>query len=395
MPKTRTAFLACFAALSLAGAPAGAMTVADVIAKHVEAHGGQQAWRSIQTMKITGSFTAFSKTAPFTMHRKRDTKYHIDHVLDDKRVVIGFDGEIAWWDNPWRQTGVRAIEGPDLAVLMRNVEFETPLFDYEAKGHTVGLLGTVDLDGVETLGIELTRADESVETWYLDPRTYLAVGRESPGSDFGRPMPQRTFFDDYREVGGAMIAHFSETQWYTRHRVMVIENIEVNRDIDDALFVMPPLPGMGPLQPLSGSWQVAVSQRNQPGAPWQETERASTIEPLVGGTLLQERYTTERGNEVVWTLSYDRFQEHYRLTQINDVRGLLDVEEGDFDENGRLVVTNLDTGTTWEGFGFTFHTRVSIFDITDDAFEMEYEISTDGGENWFLAAKSSYARSEE
>jgi hypothetical protein len=316
-------------------------------------------------------------------------------VLDDKRVVIGYDDAQAWWDNPWRQEGAQAITGADLAALMRDVEFETPLFDCAARGHEVELLGTVELDGIETLGIELTRADGSVETWYLDPRTYLAVGRESPGSDFGRPMPRRTFFDDYRDVAGAMIPHFSESQWYTRDRVMVIENIEVNLDIDDALFAMPPPPGMGPLLPLGGSWQVAVSQRNQPEAPWQESERDSTIESLIGGTLLQESFTTERGHEILWTLSYDRYRERYRLTQINDVRGLLDVEEGVFDENGRLVVTNLDTGTTWDGYGLTFHTRVSIFDVGDDAFKMEYEISTDGGENWFLAAKSAYTRRTE
>jgi hypothetical protein len=395
MTKTRAAFLACLAALSSSLAPAGAMTVEEVIAEHVEAHGGKQAWRDIRTMKMSGSFTAFSKTSPFTLYRERDSKYHLDHVLDDKRVVIGYDGENAWWDNPWRQQGVQAITGADLAVLMRNVEFETPLFDHEAQGHAVKLLGTVDLEGIETLGIELTRADESVETWYLDPRTYLAVGRDSPGSDFGRPMPQRTFFDDYRDVGGAMIPHFSETQWYTRDRVMVIENIEVNLDVDDALFEKPPLPGMGPLQPLSGTWQVAVAQRNGPDAPWQESERVSTIESLIGGTLFQERFSTARGNEILWTLSYDRFQERYRLTQINDVRGLMDVEEGSFDEDGRLVVTNLDTGTTWATSGFTIHTRVSIFDIGPDGFKTEYEISTDGGENWWVAAKSDYTRSAE
>jgi hypothetical protein len=208
-------------------------------------------------------------------------------------------------------------------------------------------------------------------------------------------MPQRTFFDDYRDVQGAMIPHFSETQWYTRDRVMVIENIEVNLEVDDAMFVMPVPPGMDPVQPLVGSWDVVVSQRNQPQAPWEETERTSAVEAWVGGTLLQERFTTKEGYEILWMLSYDRFKEVYRLVSINSVRGLLDVLGGDFDEGGRLVLTNLESGTTWEGYGMTFHTRLSIFDITDDGFKTEYEVTTDGGENWFLAVKSSYSRRPE
>jgi hypothetical protein len=392
MGNRRAALVAHLLVVSLAGVPAGAMTVDDVIAKHVQAHGGKEAWGAIRTMKVTGSYTAFSKISPFTMHRMRDRKYHLDHVLDDRRVIIGYDGETGWWDNPWRQAGVRVITGPDLAVLVRDVEFETPLFDHESEGHRAKLLGTVDLEGVETLGIELTRADDSVETWYLDPETFLAVGRDAPGSDFGRPTPRRTFFDDYRAIHGAMIPHFSETQWYTRDRVMVIEAIETNLDVDDALFDMPPPPGMGPIRSLAGTWDVAIAQRHRPEAPWQESERTSTIESLVGGTLLQERLTTERGNEILWTLSYDRYQQRYRMTQINDVRGLLEVLEGDVGENGRLVATNLETGTTWEGGGLTFHSRVSILDITDDGFKIEFEVSTDGGEEWFLAAKTAYSR---
>ena len=56
-------------AVSLAVGTAAAMTVEEVIAKHVAAHGGTEALAAIQSMKITGQYQAFSQIAPFTLIR--------------------------------------------------------------------------------------------------------------------------------------------------------------------------------------------------------------------------------------------------------------------------------------------------------------------------------------
>ena len=96
----------------------------------------------------------------------------------------------------------------------------------------------------------------------------------------------------------------------------------------------------------------------------------------------------------MWNLSYDQFRKTYRYTQIVDSQNFLDVHEGDFNDEGVLVVSNVETGTTWSGFGMTFHARVSFLDISSDGFTIHTEISIDGGENWFLAVKEAYARGE-
>ena len=375
---------------SVALAPAA--TVEEVIAKHVEARGGREAWDRIETLEVTGEFTAFSKTKPFKLYRKRDNKYYMDHYLNDRLVVIGYDGEQAWQDNHSYKQGAKKIGGADLAVLMRDVDFPTPLFDYEQRGHEVKLLGEVEVDGKPTIGIELTRSDESEETWYLDPATYLEIARDSPGSDSGRPMEQRTWFEDFREVDGVKIPFFAESQWYTRDRVMNIERVEINVEIDDELFRMPAPIGMGSFQAMVGDWKVSAESRGRPGADWRPSGRRSTIEPVLRGALLREEYATSEGDEVVRTLSYDSVREQYRMTEISSSNGFLDILEGELDEDGRLVVSNMETGTPAKQFGMTIHGRISIFDVTDDGFKLEYEVTIDGGENWWVALKSTYER---
>ena len=56
--------------LCLAVQPASAAhheaTAEEVIAKHIEAKGGRDAWNAIDSLKLTGEFTSFSKISPFT-----------------------------------------------------------------------------------------------------------------------------------------------------------------------------------------------------------------------------------------------------------------------------------------------------------------------------------------
>lgn len=373
-------------------APSPAETVEEVIAKHIEARGGRDAWNQIHSLKATGSFTSFSQVNPFTLHRKRDAKYHLDHVLGDLPVEIGYDGETAWWINLWYQIPWPIkISGEDLKVTLQDVDFASPFFDYAAKGYKVELQGEGDLDGQKAIKIQLTRADESIETWYLDPETYLELGYDGGGSDFGRAMPQRAFIEDFRKVGDVMIPHFIEKQWYTRDRIMEIEKLELNVEIDDALFSMP-LPGeMGRLGAMAGEWTVKVERRQSPEAPWSEGEWTSTIESRMSGAMLEESFVSDQGTTVVRNLSYDRFKELYRVSQLNDFTAHLDVKEGTF-ADGRLTVSNAKTDTSWTGLGQTFHQRLSIFDVAADSFKIEAEQSVDGGESWFVNQKATYTR---
>ena len=370
--------------------PAAAVTLEEVIDKHIEARGGQANWDSIETLQVTGTFQAFSVISPFTLTRKGE-KYHLDHTLNEKIVVIGYDGDTAWWDNHWFQKGAAEMSGPDLGVVLRDAEFPTPFFHYREKGLDVKLIGETEIEGFSAIGIEVTRGDET-ETWYLDPESYLEVAKISPGSDFGRSLPQTTFFDDWREVNGVMIAHLTETQWYTRDRVMVIDDIKVNVAVDDALFAMPAPPGMGPFQDLKGSWTVAYAQRDRPDDDWNESEYSTTFESLMGRGMFRETYTDAQGTEVIRTLTYDRHHDEYRLTQVTSTDSVMDIREGAFDDtSGRLTVSNEETGTA----NPRFMARYAVFELGKDSFEAEWEISIDDGENWWVAAKASYTRAAE
>jgi len=380
--------LLCLAVLT----PTGAATLDEVIAKHVKARGGRQSWDKIESIRLSGDYTAFSKVTPFTLTRARDNSYLLDTKMNGRVVIIGYDGNSTWWNNHWFKEGPQRITGIDAVVAKGDAPFVNPLFNYEELGMTAEYLGETEYEGIPVLGIKLTRSDESEETWYLDPSTHLEYARLSPGSDFGRPLPQRTFYDDFREIEGVKIPFLVETQWYTRDRAMHVNKVEVNLDVDRSIFSMPSPEGMGDLLNMVGSWKVAVAQRNRPGAPLKESEREVEIESMMDGRMLQTHYETDEGHEAQWSLSYDPFRKGYRLAGFSSRSGYLDVQQGTFDDEGKLTLSNTETGTSYEVADLIVHSRFNVSEIAADGFKIEREASVDGGETWWVAVTEVYTR---
>jgi len=371
--------------------PLAALTAEEVVARHLEARGGEERWRQVESMRITGRYTAFSKTAPFTLHRQRQNQYHFDSMRNESPIVLAYDGETAWTvDHGSQLEWPHRLPELSRQVLRMDTDFATPFFGYRERGFEVALSGRTQLEGQEVIELLLTRPDGWEERWYLDPESYLEVARDSQGSDFGQPAEQRTFFDDFREVEGLVIPHYVESQWYTRHRVLEIEDVELGVEVDGDLFRMPPPEGMERLLAMAGEWRVKVEQRSAPSLPWTESEREATIESLLRGALLREHFVNPEGTEVIRHLTYDRFRKVYRLAEINDFTNHLDLREGTFDDRDRLTLSNSETGTPWLGFGLTIHTRETIAEISEDGFRVETEFSFDGGQNWGAYVRRSY-----
>ncbi|ANM29327.1 hypothetical protein ABI59_06560 [Acidobacteria bacterium Mor1] len=384
----------CAVAVMAMVLPVSAASLDEIVQKHTEAKGGKAAWDALQSLELSGTFRAFSKDAPFKMVRKQGNKYHLDTTMNGHVIVIGSDGEAAWWDHGMRGPGAKPIEGPDLAWQTREFDFTSPLIDWKAKGHTVELVSeNSEYEGFPAIELKLTRADESEETWYLDPDTYLEMARVAPGSDFGRPMPARTFFDDFRAVNGVQIPHHVESQWYTRDRIFMVSDVKANGSIDDALFRMPAPPGMAPLIALAGKWNIKVEARQSPTGPFQESTATSTIAKMLKGGMMQEVQADERGNETIRQMTYDQFQKQYRITSVDNQASFMTVLEGPMEE-GVMTVSNQETGTTQQVFGSPFFLKVHFKDMAADSFLVETEVSIDGGENWFVVGKSTYTRSE-
>jgi uncharacterized protein DUF1579 len=384
------------AGASLAGNATAAAdpTLDQVIARHIEARGGAERWRAIDRIKLRGSMTYLSHTDSFTLWLDRRGKSLLERQVHGQTLTTAYDGETAWLGSPADPGASQRLAGVDRAMVVRDTDFPTPFFDYQAKGYTLRWVGTTMLDDKDAIAIRVDRNDGYEETWYLDPKTYLDIGFDSPGSFFGDKVPMRTYHDDFREHSGLRLPFRIESQWNVQERILTIDEVELDPAIDPARFSPPKPMGMEPLLSIVGEWKVVSSTSAHPGAPWRDSERSSTIEKRLGGALLEEHYRTATGQEVVRSYTYDRFRKKYRVTEISDQSNYLDVAEGTFEADGRLVVSNLETGTAVEASGQRVHVRTTVTEIKSDSFRVEKEISSDGGATWTLAGKASYTKAD-
>ncbi len=219
------------------------LSLKEVLDRNIEARGGAESWKAIRSMKIQGQYTSFSVPKPFTIYRKRPDFYRFEHFLSSFEVLRCFDGEKAWWVNPMygpRNAKPNPTFKPQDRVTLREKLFDCPLLGFRELGYPMELLGKVDFEGEDHYKIKVSPpGDGDPQTWFIHAETFLETKLETTTYAYGNPSQLDAYFSDYREVGGILLPFMEEQEFHTRARVFELEKVEINPDLDDALFQMP------------------------------------------------------------------------------------------------------------------------------------------------------------
>lgn len=376
----------------------------DAAARSVAALGGEEAWAALESLDVACRHTSFGSISPCRLRRARPNLYRLDYSEGPTPRTDAFDGRGGWWQTtfPFISRATWPVPVPTIyqGFFRRQAEFEWPMIGVAEKGHRIRSLGEVDYEGETFLGLDVTRADGHEERWFLDPETYLPVLKVDDGVYHGYPVEIRTHFSDYREVAGVRLPFEVSYEQGNDFRVIEIDAVEVNSAIDAEVFRRPIPAGMEALRPLAGRWRVTIGNRDDPAFSteqerlWEEHVTTSTIESRHDGSLLAERMevTTPRPRQLERLYSFDRFRGVYRIVAFDGLANLLDVLEGPADDEGRIVVTNLGTGTTVRLHDEEIHVRETIHDVGPDGFKIRRELSRDGGATWWTDLRLTYEK---
>ena len=226
-----------------AAAAAGAQTVDEIVAKNLQAKGGAEKWKSVNSVKMTGRITLQGTELPLTVYAKRPNLNRQEIMLQDKRVVQAFDGTSAWVINPMMGgEEARELPKPAAETMRHSADFDGALIDYKQKGHTVELVGREKMDGKEVHHLKVTMKGGDVQQhYYIDAASGIEL-KTSTDVDLGtgQKQPLVTEMSDYKQVDGIMIPHTVKQLLDGKPVVqMTIEKVEFNAPIDDGLFRMP------------------------------------------------------------------------------------------------------------------------------------------------------------
>jgi outer membrane protein assembly factor BamB len=223
-----------------------AVEVAGVLERYAQARGGLARWRSVDTLRATGTFSAFSAESAYLMQRRRDNLYRVEFGMIGKRDARGRDADGPWWQYNLFEVTKPARIATEMqayhAQLERESMFEPALLAPAAKGIAVELIGAGEVDAVPTLDLRLTFPDGQVETWRLHRETCLEVAVDDTVVDMtqsAEPMTRRTFYSDFRTVGGLVLPFRTSMEFGARLEEIVLERVEVGPELDPAAFAMP------------------------------------------------------------------------------------------------------------------------------------------------------------
>jgi hypothetical protein len=218
-------------------------TAEELVNKNIEAKGGMDKIKVIQTWRMTGKLIGGGITATTGQENKRPNLVRETFSLQGMTAVQAYDGSTGWQIQPFGGRKDPDLMGEDdLRDLLIDSDFDGPLVDYKAKGNTVEYLGHDIVDGDDALRLKVTLKNGDIIYYYLDPDTFLEIRKETQEFIRGSVRESTADLGSYKPIGGVMYP-FSiasgpkndPTQWQT----VSVEKIEVNVPLDPSDFALP------------------------------------------------------------------------------------------------------------------------------------------------------------
>jgi len=242
--------------------PVLAMDADELIAKAIEAQGGKEKIQSIKTMKTTGKFMAGGMEFPFTTLHSRPDNIRIESEVMGATMVQAYDGENGWMINPMMgSTDPQKMPPIQAKAFKLQADMDGPLIDWKKKGYTVEYIGTDDVEGTEVHHLKLDTNEKMVMDIYFDAEYFLSLKIRTTSSEEGSEFENDTFYSDYKEVDGMVMAHAIENQMGGQTvSEILIETVAFGVEVDPTIFAMPKV-------------EEAATEESKPDADKKEKEK--------------------------------------------------------------------------------------------------------------------------
>src|ERR1700734_329041 len=217
-------------------------TVDEIIAKNVQAHGGMEKMKAVQSIRITGKLNVGSFRAGFMQENKRPDKVREEQIIQGLAAVQAYDGKTGWQVNPFGgRRDAELMSQDDLKGLTIDADVDGPLVDYKEKGHKAELVGHDSVEGTDCYKIKLSLKNGDVRYYFLDTDSFLELKIETQSSIRGTVQYSETYFGDYEEVQGLFysFAYESGAKGDTNRVKFAVDKVEINVPLEDSLFAMP------------------------------------------------------------------------------------------------------------------------------------------------------------
>jgi len=217
-----------------------AQTVDEIINKYFEALGGKDKVAALKTMhaEYDGDMNSAAMSGTVWIVNEKAMKNDMEFM--GQHIIQCFTDTSGWLMMPGQTTPtamtaeqVKGGKGPmDLAGLFYN---------YEAKGSKIELLGKETVDGKAAFKLKIKTKDGQEVTSWIDTTTWYLLKNQSIGTFQGTEVITTMSTSNYKRTENGFVLPF--TAEFTMSTGLSFsfnyKNVEINKDIDMAIFAMP------------------------------------------------------------------------------------------------------------------------------------------------------------
>lgn len=212
-----------------------AQTVDEVIDKFITAVGGKEKLMALNSIKMEGTLTTqgFDVGIIVTVLNGKGarTDISIPGMSEGYRIVTPTKG---WNFLPFQ--GMSAPEeAPEdqLKSQQSQLDLQTSLLNYAAKGHKVELQGKEKVDGAECYKLKVSYKNGKTATLFIDATTYYRVKSVSSINMNGQDTEVTTTYTDFKKTPEGYVFPYSQTN---QSGTISYTTFEINKPVDEKIF---------------------------------------------------------------------------------------------------------------------------------------------------------------
>lgn len=216
-----------------------AQTAEEIVAKHIEATGGNDAYKGIKTAKMIGKTQVGpGMEAPMSITSVNSKAFRMELTIQGMTMIQAVNGDKGWKVVPFQGNPEPQPMTPEEVKMMSSqLDLTGDFYDYKAKGNQIEFVGTDDMEGTEVYKLKVTKKDGTVLYHYLDKSTYYDLKQTQKVKVQDKEMETATLFSNYKKTNTGLVMPFTmsgdmsgEMQW---------TSIEINPHVEESIFNMP------------------------------------------------------------------------------------------------------------------------------------------------------------
>lgn len=251
----------------LAGAALQAQTADEIIAKHLEARGGKDKIKAIQSVRMTGKMTlGQGMEAPIILEVARPKKVRMEFTVQGMTGIQAYDGTTGWSVMPFMgKKEPEAMSADEIKQTEDQADLDGPLVDYKEKGHQVEYAGKEDVEGTPAYKLKVTKKNGDIANVYIDSESYMDIKESGKINIRGQEIENEVTFSDFKPVEGVMYPFTLEQKpkGAPGGTVITLSKIEVNPTLDASRFAMP----AAEKKPADKPAPPAMEEKKEPAPP--------------------------------------------------------------------------------------------------------------------------------